>query len=170
MQGQISLGKKKLVRELHLSLVGVYKINIIPPMGEKVRIIPRQADVWQTKFLSIKISYRDFSIYILKSINKWSYRYVFTFTKQILIRMKAWPRCEWNHNGGTVLYFTHSFTNEKYEANNGNNTWINKLLTPTVKELSTPQANTFPFVNWAHIPIQIILLTRTYFNCNSCLW
>lgn len=79
-------------------------------------------------------------------------------------------RMKWNHNGGTVLYFTHSFTNEKYEANNGNNTWINKLLTPTVKELSTPQANTFPFVNWAHIPIQIILLTRTYFNCNSCLW
>lgn len=65
VQGQISL-EKKLVRALHLSLVGVYKINIIPPMGEKARFIPRQAVVWQTKFLSIKISYWDFSIYIKK--------------------------------------------------------------------------------------------------------
>lgn len=60
--------KKKLVRALHLSLVGVYKINIIPPMGEKVRFIPRQGVVWQTKFVSIKISYWDFSIYIKKKL------------------------------------------------------------------------------------------------------
>lgn len=45
VQGQISLVKKKLVRVLHLSLVGVFKINIIPPMGEKVKFIPRQAAV-----------------------------------------------------------------------------------------------------------------------------
>lgn len=62
VQGQ-SHWKKKL-RVLHLSLVGVYKINIIPPLGEKVRFIPRQAVVWQTKFVSIKISYWEFSIYI----------------------------------------------------------------------------------------------------------
>lgn len=29
-----------------------------------------------------------------------------------------------------------------------------KVPTPTVTGLSTPQANTFPFVNWAHISIQ----------------
>lgn len=57
-------GKKKSVKALHLSLVGVYKINIIPPIGEKVRFIPRQAVVRQIKFLSIKICYWDFSVYI----------------------------------------------------------------------------------------------------------
>lgn len=53
-----------------MSLVGVYKINIIPPLGEKVRFIPRQAVVWQTKFVSIKISYWEFSIYIKKKKSK----------------------------------------------------------------------------------------------------
>lgn len=59
-------------------------------MGEEVRFIPRQAVVWQTKFLSIKISYRHFSIYIKEK----SYRSVFTFTKKTLTRMEAWARCE----------------------------------------------------------------------------
>lgn len=97
-------GEKKLVRVLHLSLVGVYKINIIPPMGEKVKFIPRQAAVWQTKFLSVKISYWDFSIYSNKTKQKKSYRSVFTFYKKLLTRMKPWTWCKWNCNGDTAIF------------------------------------------------------------------
>lgn len=52
-------------------------------MGEKVKFIPRQAAVWQTKFLSVKISYWDFSIYSNKTKQKKSYRSVFTFYKKL---------------------------------------------------------------------------------------
>lgn len=39
-------------------------------MGEKVKFIPRQAAAWQTKFLSVIISYWDFSIYSNKTKQK----------------------------------------------------------------------------------------------------
>lgn len=95
VQGQISLVKKKLVRVLHLSLVGVFKINIIPPMGEKVKFIPRQAAVWQTKFLSVKISYWDFSIYSNKTKQKKRLQICIRFLQKTL-NQEPWTWCEWN--------------------------------------------------------------------------
>lgn len=82
-------------------------------MGEKVKFIPRQAAVWQTKFLSVKISYWDFCTYSNKTKQKKkSYRSVFAFSKKPLTRMKLWTTCEWNCNGDSVLYFSNSLRNK----------------------------------------------------------
>lgn len=117
MQGQISLEKK--LRALHLSLVGVYKINIIPPLGEKVRFIPRQAVVWQTKFVIIKISYWEFSIYIKKKKKLQICIYFQKNKKKTLNQNESLDKMRAKLQWWNCL--THSLRNEKHEANNGNN-------------------------------------------------
>lgn len=121
--------EKKLVRVLHMSLVGVYKINIIPPMGEKVKFIPRQAAVWQTKFLSVRISYWDFSIYSNKTKQKKRYWSIFTFSK----------KPEWNPGHDvtetvmdTVLYLSNSLRNKNMKQTIETTHRSDEFLTPIV--------------------------------------